>query len=135
MEFYRRFLGLEVRERIGNRYVFMSGGDAHHQLAIQNVGPEAPAPQPMSTGLYHIAFEVPDRSSLARHYKQLTDAGVAVVAVDHYISWAIYFSDPDDHGLELYWDTRRQPEGTQLWGGHDRPLTRERLLSALAGES
>lgn len=131
VEFYQRFLGMEVRERIGNRYVFMSGGDAHHQLAIQGVGREAPAPHPTSTGLYHIAFELSDSRALAEHYKRLIDAGVAVVAVDHRISWAIYFSDPDDNGLELYWDSRRQPDGAELWQGQDRPLGRERLLAEL----
>ncbi len=133
VEFYQRFLGLRVRERIGNRYAFMSGSDAHHDLAIQGIGREAPGPHATSTGLYHVAFELPDRRALAEHYKRLVDAGVAVVAVDHRISWAIYFSDPDDNGLELYWDSRRESEGADLWEGHDRPLTRERLLAELDG--
>ncbi|HUS13880.1 MAG TPA: VOC family protein [Chloroflexia bacterium] len=129
--FYTRFFQLQVIERVGEHYVFLSGGTFHHELALQNVGNLAPAPVYGGVGLYHIAFEVPDAHSLAQAYQALTAAGVAVAAVDHQISWAIYFDDPDGNGLEIYWDTRGEPGGTPLWRGENLPLPAEKLLGAL----
>jgi catechol 2,3-dioxygenase len=63
--FYKRFLNLQVMERVGDQYVFMTGGDMHHEIALQNVGPNAPGDNPQGVGLYHVAFEVPNKRSLA----------------------------------------------------------------------
>ena len=129
--FYRRFLGLHRTERIGDALVFLSGGDPHHEVALQQVGPEAPPAVRQGVGLYHSAFEVPDRRTLGRAYRALTEAGVPVHPVDHRISWALYFSDPDGNGLEIYWDTRGEPGGTPRWAGASRPLTPAQLLDGL----
>ncbi len=101
IDFYTRFLGLRLVERVGNAYAFLTGGDVHHEIALQNVGTNAPEPPAHGTGLYHVAFEVPDRTSFARTYQALVDAGVPVATVDHLISWAMYFDDPDGNGLEI----------------------------------
>mgnify|MGYP005832812057 CR=1 FL=1 len=132
--FYTRFLNLRLVERAGDYYAFLSGGDLHHEIALQNVGPDAPQPPLRGVGLYHVAFEVPDRRSLALAYQALTGAGVAVAPVDHRISWAIYFEDPDGNGLEIYWDTRNEPEGAKLWQGRNLPLTEAKLFAALQEE-
>ncbi len=129
--FYTRFFDLKVVEQVGEQYVFLSGGDFHHEIALQNVGENAPQPPAQGVGLYHVAFETPDRRSLALAYQALTEAGVAVAAVDHLISWAIYFDDPDGNGLEIYWDTRHEPGGQKLWRGQNVPLPPEKLLAAL----
>jgi catechol 2,3-dioxygenase len=131
VDFYTRFFALQVVEQVGDQYVFLSGGDFHHEIALQYVGPDAPQPPAAGTGLYHVAFEVPDARSLALAYKTLTEAGVAVAAVDHLISWALYFDDPDGNGLEIYWDTRHEPGGQKLWQGRNVPLPAEKLLAVL----
>lgn len=130
-DFYTRFLGLREVERIGNHYLFLSAGDMHHEVALQNVGPHAPAPSPLATGLYHVAFELPGRAALAQTFFALREAGVEVAPVDHLISWALYFSDPDGNGLEVYCDTRGEPGGARLWRGQNRPLTEPQLRAAL----
>ncbi|NJK78739.1 MAG: biphenyl-2,3-diol 1,2-dioxygenase [Chloroflexaceae bacterium] len=127
--FYTRFLKLHVVERVGDYYAFLTGGSMHHDIALQNVGPDAPQPYPQGTGLYHVAFEVPDRAALAAAYRELTEARIDVGPVDHLISWAIYFNDPDGNGLELYWDTRTEPGGEHLWHGRNLPLPPEKLLA------
>jgi catechol 2,3-dioxygenase len=129
--FYTQFLGLQEVERVGNHYAFLTAGAMHHEIALQNVGPQAPIPAAHSTGLYHIAFEVPDKAVLAEAYAALVEAGVAVAPVDHLISWAIYFTDPDGNGLELYCDTRTDPDGATIWRGRNLPLTDAQLRSAL----
>ncbi len=129
--FYTRFFNLKEVERVGNHYAFLSGGAFHHEIALQSVGANAPQPNPYGVGLYHVAFEVPDRRSMALAYQALTKAGVYVALVDHLISWAMYFDDPDGNGLEIYWDTRNEPGGQSLWHGHNVELQAEKLLAAL----
>jgi catechol 2,3-dioxygenase len=131
VEFYTKFLGLAVTEEVPGAFAFLTGGPMHHELALQEVGPDAPLPFPGSVGLYHVAFEVPDRRSFAQAYNAVTRGGVTVAAVDHGISWAMYFSDPDGNGLEIYWDTRQEADGADRWNGRSLPLGAVRILSSL----
>lgn len=130
-DFYVRFLGLQVTERVGNAYVFLTAGGMHHDVALQRVSGNAPLPTNYAVGLYHTAFEVQDKRSFAETYWTLTQAGVPVVITDHRISWAMYFSDPSGNGVEVYCDTRREPAGAALWKGADRPLDEGRILGVL----
>ncbi len=61
--------------------------------------------------------------ALAETYKKLRKDGLTVYPVDHRISWALYFNDPDGNGIEVYWDTRDTEHGVYIWEGIDRPLT------------
>jgi catechol 2,3-dioxygenase len=132
IDFYTSFFSLHLVERVDDAYAFLTGGDFHHEIALQNVGPDAPAPPQQGTGLYHVAFQVPDRESFAQAYIALTEAGIRVATVDHRISWAMYFDDPDGNGLEIYWDTRDQPGRPRLWQGINEPLEREVILKTIA---
>jgi len=127
--FYTRFFQLHEVERVGQQYAFLSGSQFHHEIALQNVGPAAPTPGPEAVGLYHVAFEVPDRQSFREAYHALIEAGIQVAPVDHLISWAMYFDDPDGNGLEIYWDTRREPNGSVLWRGQNIPLSAEQIMA------
>jgi len=127
--FYTRFLGMRVTEKVDERYVFLTGGHFHHEIALQQVGAMAPSPPENGTGLYHVAFEVPDKRSFVLAYRHLTQAGIVVSTVNHYISWAMYFDDPDGNGLEIYWDTRNEPGGLKLWAGNNAPLDMEPMLA------
>lgn len=132
--FYTAYLGLHLTERVDNAYAFLTTGAFHHDIALQHVGFNAPQPPAHGTGLYHVAFEVPDKRSFAAAYQKLTQAGIAVAAVDHYISWAMYFDDPDGNGLEIYWDTRNEPNGRPLWHGENAPLDDATIFAALAAQ-
>lgn len=132
IDFYTRYLGLHETERVGNHYAFLTTGSYHHDIALQQVGANAPQPPAHGTGLYHVAFEVPDKRAFAEVYKTLTEAGIPVATVDHLISWAMYFDDPDGNGLEIYWDTRNEPGGRQLWYGENVELDDKTILAALA---
>lgn len=128
--FYCDTFGLRVQEKIA-RFVFLTGNEMHHTVALQEIGAHAAPPQRQQVGLYHVAFEVASKAELARSYRQLRAQHVDCVAVDHRISWAIYFFDPDHNGLEIYCDTRAEPDGVREWEGVDRPLEEERLLKEL----
>ena len=127
--FYSRFLGLRLVERTGNTYAFLSSGDSHHDITLQNVGPNAPIPPSHSAGLGNVAFHVPDPQSFARAYKGLRDASIPVSLVDHQIAWGITFTDPDGNGIEIYCDMRHLPGHSNLWQGRDLPLDPEKVLA------
>lgn len=121
VEFYRAVAGLRVVERVPG-YAFLTGDDAHHRLALQEVGPAAPLPGHRSVGLYHTAWEAPDRSALLRAVEAARAAGADPAGVDHGISVAFYFADPDGNGVELYLDTRAAEGGREAWAGESRPV-------------
>jgi len=127
LSFYREILGLDTTERAGHHMAFLSGTTMHHELALQEVGEQARTPQRFDTGIYHIAFEVASRRELAEVVARLDARGIPVDLVDHRISWAAYFGDPDGHGVEVYWDTRGEPFGQGDWQGGDRRLERHQL--------
>ena len=65
------------------------------------------------TGLYHYALLVPERHDLARWLAHAARDRVSLVGLsDHFVSEAIYLSDPDGHGIEIYWDRPRD-----VWEG------------------
>ncbi|MFC3478334.1 VOC family protein [Halobacterium litoreum] len=116
LAFYRDVFELDVTERY-DRYAFLSWGDHHHDVALQAVGADAPEPGP-GVGLYHAAVEADSPTRLREVYERLRERGVRVTPVDHGISEALYFSDPDGNGLELYVDTR--DDDTEEWSGENR---------------
>lgn len=131
IDFYARFLNFRLVERVEDHRAFISGGDAHHEIAFQKVEPNVPHSSPDNAGLNHIAFEVPDKKSFARAFETLTKAGVHVTMADNLISWAMYFDDPDGNLIEIYCDTRNEPNGQPLWRGIRKPLEPGKVLAAL----
>jgi catechol 2,3-dioxygenase len=120
-----------VREELAGHPVALPRSPDHHELAPPRV-PAAPHnPGRNDVGLFHVAFAVDDRAGFVEAYDRLVEPGNPVAFVDHRISWAMYFSDPDGNGLEIYWDTRDQPGGVAIWEGRDRPLDLERMREGL----
>lgn len=126
VDFYTGYFALDVTEQTGS-YAFLSWGHHHHDLALQAVGPDAAAPG-SGVGLYHVAFEIDDLSTLRSLYRDLRTADIPVDAVDHGISKALYFDDPDGNGLEIYVDTRSSSE--QQWQGYSKPFDPEESSEA-----
>ena len=117
--FYSGILGFEVTQRYGRQAAFLSAGGYHHHIGLNTWESKGGSPAPKGhTGLYHTAFLFPDRKSLAQVLKRLVEAGYPLEgAADHGVSEAIYLSDPDGNGVELYRDRAeadwpRQPDGT-----------------------
>jgi catechol 2,3-dioxygenase len=106
LAFYCGVLGFELVQRYGNEAAFVSAGGYHHHIGLntwESKGGSPPAPG--TTGLYHIAILYPDRVALADALKRLVDAGHPLEgASDHGVSEALYLSDPDGNGVELYRD-------------------------------
>lgn len=108
--FYHGILGFDVTQRWGSEAVFLSAGGYHHHIAINTwAGKGAPAPPPGTTGLYHLAIRYPTRRDLAQALQRLVEAHYPLEgASDHLVSEAIYLSDPDGNGVEIYCDRPRE---------------------------
>jgi catechol 2,3-dioxygenase len=118
VDFYTDVLGLDVTERHGS-FAFLSFGDRHHDVALQGVGANADSPG-RGVGLYHTAFEVDSESALAATYERACAHCASVSPVDHGISKAIYFDDPDGNGVEVYFDTRGVRDQDEWQGVNER---------------
>jgi catechol 2,3-dioxygenase len=108
--FYRDVLGFELTARMGPAAAFLSAGGYHHHIGLNTWESRGGPPPPRgTTGLYHVAIRYPDRPALARALKRLVEAGVPLDgASDHGVSIALYLRDPDQNGIELYYDRPRE---------------------------
>jgi catechol 2,3-dioxygenase len=104
--FYRDVLGFQVKQRYGDQAVFIAAGDYHHHIGLntwESKGGQPPAPG--TTGLFHTAILYPTRAALADALHRVLAAGITLDgASDHGVSQALYLRDPDQNGVELYWD-------------------------------
>ena len=106
LDFYCGVLGFELVQRYGTQAAFVSAGGYHHHLGLntwESLG--GTPPPPGSTGLYHTAILYPTRAALADALRRLITAKIPLDgASDHGVSEALYLRDPDQNGVELYWD-------------------------------
>jgi catechol 2,3-dioxygenase len=104
--FYVGVLGFSLMQRFGTQAAFISAGGYHHHIGLntwESLGGSPPAPG--TTGLFHLAILYPARADLADALRRLVEAGIALDgASDHGVSEALYLTDPDRNGVELYWD-------------------------------
>lgn len=109
VKFYTEAIGLEVMQRMGDEAAFLSSDGYHHHIALNTWQSRGSAPAPKhAPGLFHTAFLFPDRAGLAQALQRVLDYGVTIEgAADHGVSEAIYFSDPDGNGVEIYRDRDR----------------------------
>lgn len=106
LDFYCGLLGFELMTTYGTDAAFISAGGYHHHIGLNTWhsknGPPAAA---HSTGLFHTAILYPSRKDLAIAFERLTKANWPLSgAADHGVSEALYLDDPDQNGVELYWD-------------------------------
>src|ERR1700719_244948 len=104
--FYCGVLGFEVTQRFGESAAFLSAGGYHHHIALNTwESLNGSPPPPGTTGLYHTAIVYPTRAALADALQRVLRAHIPLEgAADHGVSQSIYLRDPDNNGVELYWD-------------------------------
>ncbi|HSY54028.1 MAG TPA: VOC family protein [Opitutaceae bacterium] len=109
LAFYCGVLGFQLMQRFGSQAAFISAGGYHHHIGLntwESLGGKPPAPG--TTGLYHLAILYPTRALLADALRRLGRAKIPLDgASDHGVSEALYLRDPDNNGVELYWDRPR----------------------------
>lgn len=119
LAFYCDLLGFELITTYGSDAAFISAGGYHHHIGLNTWYSKNAPPAPVrSAGLFHTAILYPERKDLGIAYKRLLDAGYPLTgAADHGVSEALYLNDPDENGVELYWDRPRdqwpqKPDGS-----------------------
>lgn len=109
LDFYCGVLGFQLTQRMGRGAAFVSAGGYHHHIGLnvwQSRGSSPPPPG--HTGLFHAAIRYPTTEALGDALQRLQAAGWPLDgASDHGVSLALYLRDPDENGLELYWDRPR----------------------------
>ncbi len=135
LDFYCGVLGFELTQRYGDEAAFVSAGGYHHHIGLNTWESRDGSPPPKgTTGFYHFAILYPTRVTLAEALRRLMQANISLAgASDHGVSEALYLSDPDGNGIELYWDRPRE-----LWprdaNGQIEMFTRRLNLEILLAE-
>jgi catechol 2,3-dioxygenase len=136
LAFYCGVLGFELTQRFGGDAAFVSAGGYHHHIGLNTWESRGGSPPPPgATGLYHLAILYPTRAALADALRRLLAAGIDLEgASDHGVSEALYLRDPDDNGVELYWD-RPSEQWPRTPEGGVAMFTRRLDLAGLLAES
>ena len=119
LDFYVGVLGFELQQMYGHQAAFISAGGYHHHIGLNTWESEGGSPPAQgTTGLFHLAILYPQRADLADALKRLAAHNIELDgASDHGVSEALYLRDPDENGVELYWDRSeaqwpRKPDGS-----------------------
>lgn len=132
LAFYSGILGFELQQRCGAQAAFISAGGYHHHIGLNTWESQGGSPPPPgTTGLYHLAILYPTRADLADALKRLAENGISLDgASDHGVSEALYLRDPDENGVELYWD-KPEKEWPRDAAGNIAMVTRRLDLNGL----
>lgn len=128
--YYRDLLGLEELRRSGGRIALGAGG--RELLEIEGSAALKPD-DPRSAGLFHTAFLFPSRADLARWTQSAIDRKIGIDgASDHLVSEALYLTDPEGNGIEIYAD---RPKAAWTYEGRELQMATQRLdFRGLLGE-
>jgi catechol 2,3-dioxygenase len=110
LKFYVDLLGFDLITMYGHQAAFISAGGYHHHIGLNTWYSKDAGPAPVhAAGLFHTAILYPTRKDLAAIFQRLQQASYPFTgASDHGVSEALYLNDPDENGVELYWDRPRE---------------------------
>tara|TARA_R110002020_G_scaffold1998_2_gene9163 strand:+ start:27166 stop:27663 length:498 start_codon:yes stop_codon:yes gene_type:complete len=138
LDFYCGLLGFRITTTYGKEAAFISAGGYHHHIGLNTwLSKDAPPASKNSVGLFHTAILYPTRKDLAIILDRLKREGYPLTgAADHGVSEALYLNDPDENGVELYWDRphelwpRKEDGSLEMY---TRPLDLSDLLQEIKG--
>jgi len=107
LAFYQGVLGMRVIRRTADSAHLGPHGEDREIVHLHQLRSARAVPRRGLLGLYHFAILLPDRASLGRFVAHLTELGVYAGMSDHFVSEAIYLTDPDGLGIEVYADRPR----------------------------
>lgn len=136
LKFYCDLLGFKCISSQGDNAAFISAGDYHHNIGLNTwYSKNSVPPSNHKTGLFHFGILYPTRRDLAIIYKRLQDHEYPLTGIaDHGVSEALYLSDPDQNGLELYCDRPKEQWPKDNQGDikmFTQPLNIKNLLAEL----
>ncbi len=128
--YYTTVIGFRVLSQTGSVAVLGPHGSAAPLIELHERHGIRPVPRRGLLGLYHFAILLPDRESLGRFATPLAEVGAYAGSADHAVSEALYLSDPDGLGIEVYAD---RPRSQWRINGREIVMTTEPLdLRSLA---
>lgn len=107
IDYYAQVIGLRVVARDASTAALAAQGGKRPLVRLHAQPGTQPVPRRGAFGLYHFAILLPDRASLGRFITHLAHLGVRAGSADHLVSEALYLSDPDGLGIEVYCDRPR----------------------------
>ncbi|MEI7027396.1 VOC family protein [Paenibacillus sp. y28] len=135
--FYTKVIGLQVLEETSSTASLTADGST--PLVVLEHIPDAIIPPRRSvTGLYHFAILLPTRKALGLALRNLIQAGIHIGQADHLISEALYITDPDLNGIEIYADRPRDTWKQDAEGNYvmaTNPIDWDGLLAEAGDES
>jgi catechol 2,3-dioxygenase len=132
LDFYERVLGFKKVDRPSSQRALLSV-DGHPSYIVELLqskdlaGYKASKPETRRAGLYHLAILLPKRKYLADMFQNLTERRSEVQfdgLADHLVSESIYIRDPDNNGIEIYYD---RPSSKWEWNGGQVRMATDRL--------
>lgn len=136
VSYYEKVLGLDVRERSDGFAALAPRGGGDVILELREFPGAKLVPRRGLLGLYHFAVLLPDRASLGRFVSHLSEIGTYAGMSDHLVSEAVYLTDPDGLGIEVYADKSRSSwvvDNGQM-AMTTKPLDVQSVVAAAAGE-
>ncbi|MBB3114746.1 catechol 2,3-dioxygenase [Paenibacillus phyllosphaerae] len=107
LQFYENVVGLKLVRQEANAAYLTAADGQRILLVLEEVAGGAVLPRRSVSGLYHFAILVPTRQALGLALRNLIDSGIHIGQADHLVSEALYISDPDNNGIEIYRDRPR----------------------------
>jgi catechol 2,3-dioxygenase len=105
---YEELLGLHTYAHRPGQAAFMSADpEQSHEVALMQLGADAPLQQDGQVGLNHMAWRLASLDDLKALYARLKAARTPMAVADHGISLGIYLNDPDGNGVEVYYELPR----------------------------
>ncbi|MCA9835408.1 MAG: VOC family protein [Trueperaceae bacterium] len=137
LDYYQQVIGLRLLERTETTAILGSFGTSTPLLALHERQGINPVPRRGRLGLYHFAILLPNRAELGKFLKHLAEIGAYAGMSDHLFSEALYLTDPDGLGIEVYADRPRSSwqykEGEIV--GATIPLDTQSVIQAAGNES
>ncbi|UVI28671.1 VOC family protein [Paenibacillus spongiae] len=107
LRFYQDVVGFQIKSVQQGRAELSA--DGRRTLLILVEVPDAViVPRRSMSGLYHFAILLPTRRDLGIALRRLVDSGIHIGQADHLVSEALYITDPDQNGIEIYRDRPRE---------------------------
>ncbi|MDG5788336.1 VOC family protein [Evansella sp. AB-P1] len=110
VQFYQQFIGFSILEKTDSKAILTADGSK--PLLTLNKPKDVQRKQTRTTGLYHFAILLPSRVDLSSFFNHVVRSGYEMGASDHFVSEALYISDPDGNGIEVY---RDRPSSEWSW--------------------
>ncbi len=107
LRFYREIVGFQIL-RQDARTAELTADGRSALLALEAIPDAVVTPPGTASGLYHFALLLPSRKDLGTALRRLIESGIRIGQADHLVSEALYISDPDHHGIEIYRDRPRE---------------------------